>query len=87
MRTLFFIFILLALIATLSLSEFAASVAFGQPDETYQEMDTGVEAASRGKAVFMEACNSCHGLKYLREDGSPDFGPLWTPGRQKRPSA
>lgn len=76
MRTLFFIFIVLALIATLSLSEFAASVAFGQPDETSQEMDISVEAASRGKAVFMEACNSCHGLKYLREGASTGLRPI-----------
>lgn len=83
MRTLFFIFILLALIATLSLSEFAASVAFGQPDETYQKMDIGGEAASRGKAVFMEACNSCHGLKYLREGASSGLRPLMDPGAAK----
>ncbi len=83
MRTLFFIFIFLALIATLSLSEFAASEAFSQPDETYQEMDIGVEAASRGRAVFMEACNSCHGLKYLREGASLGLRPIMDPGAAK----
>lgn len=83
MRTLFLIFILAALIATLSLSEFAAQEAFGQPEETYQEMDTGPEAAGRGRAVFMEACNSCHGLKYLREGAVLGLRPVMDPASAK----
>ncbi len=83
MRLLFFIFLLSALIATLALSEFAAKDAFGQPEETYQEMDTGVEAASRGRAVFMEACNSCHGLKYLREGALLGLRPVMDPASAK----
>lgn len=83
MRLLFFIFLLSALIATLSLSEFAASVAFGQPEETYQEMDLGRDAASRGRAVFMEACNSCHGLKYLREGAALGLRPVMDPASAK----
>lgn len=83
MRTLFFIFILLALIATLFPRGFAVSEALGQPDETYQEMDTGIEAVSRGKAIFMEACNSCHGLKYLREGTSTGLRPIMDPEAAK----
>lgn len=83
MRTLFLIFILAALIATLSLSEFAAQEAFGQPEETYQEMDMGPDAAGRGRAVFMEACNSCHGLKYLREGAVLGLRPVMDPASAK----
>lgn len=83
MRTLFFSLILFAVTIALAPIELAAAVAFGQPEETYQEMDTSAEAVRRGRMVFMEACNSCHGLKYLREGASPGIRPLIDPAAAK----
>lgn len=83
MRALYFHFILSALIVTLFLGAFAATSAFGQPEEAYREMDTGPDAVGRGRAVFMESCNSCHGLKYLREGASTGLRPVMDPAAAK----
>ncbi len=82
MRTFSFFFLLVSLIATLYLFT-AAIEAFGQPEDASHEMDTGMDAARRGRIVFMQACNSCHGLKYLREGASPGIQPMMDPEAAK----